>query len=294
MTSLAIALIALVAGTTAVAPADLLVAEDVPAGLFQASEPPIDLTFSEYGPLSPDATAHVDPDSSGALSMRAAVDVWTSDDDDVLLREVTLWADDADARAFVEQAVVVGVQDDLDRAEPPFNGAIAYIGADEGLWTRTVAWQQGPYAMTVAHFGVFEGSDRIIDEAATALAQRVADETGHEVAIVETDTPDATSESESGGGIGIGTVLLWILVVAGVTWLIMRLRRRAAGNERGRGRPGDRGDQTRPDAVDRDDTDEPADVDDIIERARARGRAEREIEAIPDPSEPGWTPPDDY
>ena len=61
---------------------------------------------------------------------------------------------------------VVGVEAELDRRNPPFDGAVAFIGADDGLWTRTVAWQQGQYAMTVAHFGVFEGSNQIIDEAA--------------------------------------------------------------------------------------------------------------------------------
>ena len=42
--------------------------------------------------------------------MLAAVDVWVSEEDDVLLREVTRWATDAEATAFVEHAVVVGVE----------------------------------------------------------------------------------------------------------------------------------------------------------------------------------------
>ncbi|MFW2334060.1 hypothetical protein [Ilumatobacter sp.] len=291
MKTLAIVLSALAAGSAAVAPSDLLVADDVPAGLVEAAEPPTDLGFDEYAPLSPDATAHVDPDSSGAISMRAAVDVWTSDDDDVLLREVTRWATEADARAFVEQAVVVGTQDGLDRVDPPIEGAVAFLGADDGLWTRASAWQQGPYAMAIAHFGVFEGSDRIIDDATTALAARVTAVTGYEVVATDAGDPEDTSDAESGGGIAIGTVLLWIVVIGGVMWLIMRLRRRAAGDGREPGRPRDRPRGERPDIDDGVETDEP-DVDDMIERARARGRAEREIEAIPDPTEPGWTPPD--
>jgi len=296
MKTLAFALTALAAGTVSVAPSDLLVTDDAPDGFELAVDPPTDLTFEEYASLSPDATAHVDPDGAAALSMRAAVDVWTSDSDDILLREVTRWSDDDEARAFVEQAVVVGVQDGLDRVDPPIDGAVAFLGADEGLWTRTVAWQQGPYAMAIAHFGVFEGSDRTIDDATTALAERVSTSTGHDVGVSTEVAPDVPAASESGGGIGIGTIVLWVVVVGGVTWLIMRLRRRAAGDGRGRGRSaghGDDRDRAEPSGTS-DEADEPADVDDIIERARARSRAEREIDAIPDPTEPGWTPPDDY
>ncbi len=280
MKTLATAFLALAVGTAAVAPSDLLIAEDVPDGFELAVEAPTDLTFEDYAPLSPDATAHVDPAGSAATSMRAAVDVWTSADDDILLREVTRWGSDDEAQAFVEQAVVVGVEDGLDRIDPPFDGGVAFLGADEGLWTRTVAWSQGPYATTVAHFGVFEGSSRIIDESATDLADRIVDDTGHQVALSE--EVETTPDTSSGGGIGIGTVVLWIVVIGGVTWLIMRLRRRAASNaDRPRG-SGGRSDDIESGGRPLDD--ERADVDDIIERARARGRAEREVEAIPDPT----------
>lgn len=273
MTSLAIALVTLAAGSSVVAPSDLLVAEDVPSGFELVVEQPSDLTFEEYAELSPDAMAHVDPDGSAAQTMLAAVDVWASEADDVLLREVTRWPTETDARAFVEQAVVVGVKGGLVRTDPPVDGGVAFEGADEGLWTRTVAWQQGRYAMSVAHFAVFEGSDRIIDETATALAERVVAETGRSVAAapdagVETE---AASDGASGDGITIGTILLWIVVIGGVTWLIMRLRRRASRVGPARGRS------------DRDDArtgDDPGSDD-----------GEREIEAIPDPPEPGWRPP---
>ncbi len=290
MKTMAIVLAALSAGTNPIPPSALLVDDDVPDGFELAVEPPTDLTFDEYAPLSPDATAYLDPGSSAARSMRAAVDVWTSADDDILLREVTRWNSDAEARAFVEQAVVVGTEDGLDQVSPPFDGGVAFLGADEGLWTRTVAWRQGPYAMTIAHFAISEGTGRIIDVAADGLADRATETTGLPVApsIPEGSTVE-TSETSSDGGIGVGTVLLWIVVIGGVMWLIARLRSRAAASpHQGRDRSGEK---HREPADDRND--EPADVDDIIERARARSRAGREIDAIPDPTEPGRTPPDD-
>ena len=257
MKSLALVVYALTASTGQVAPSDLLTGADVPAGLELAVEPPADLTFDEYAPLSPDATAHVDPTGSAALSMRAAVDVWTSAADDILLREITRWSTADEARAFVEQAVVVGTEDGLDAVDPPFDGGVAFLGSDEGLWTRTVAWQQGPFAMTIAHFGVSEGSDRIIDGSATELADHTTALTGHPIAVF--DEVEPTSASTSDGGIGIGTVVLWIVVIGGVTSLIIRLRRRAMSR------------------------DEP----------RARHEVGRRIDAIPDPAEPGRTPPED-
>jgi hypothetical protein len=277
MRTLAIALVSLAAGASAVAPSDLLVAEDVPDGFELVVEPPSVLTFDEYAELSPEAIAHVDPAGEAAQGMRAAVDVWASQGDDILLREVTRWATEEDAGGFVEQAIVVGVQNGLDRNDPPFDGAVAFLGADEGR-----------FAMSVAHFAVFEGSDAVIDEAVTALAERVRSQTGQDVAPAPDDGESATAGDDgSSGGIGIGTVVLWIAVIGGVTWLIMRLRRRADGDGR---RPDRQGRNNRPGRDDPGDTD----VDDVIERARARSRAEREIEAVPDPTDPGWTPPDDY
>ena len=39
--------------------------------------------------------------------------------------------------------------------------------------------------------------------------------------------------------------------------------------------------------------DEELDVDEVIERARARARAQREVDAIPNPTG-GWSPPDEH
>ena len=276
MKPVAIALTLVAATSGASAPSSLLASTPAPGGFELASEPPIDMTFEEYAPLAPDATAHVEPDGEAARSMRAAVDVWTSPDDDILLREVTRWGSDADAQAFVEQAVVVGTEDGLDRVEPPFGGGTAFFGAEDGLWTRTVSWRQGPYGMTVAHFGISEGDFGVIDAAATELAAGVTEVAGHPVEVVAVGQVPA--ETSSGGGIGLGTVVLWIVVVGGVMWSIARLRRRAGDRGRSSSGPARHGD------------DVPTDVDDLTERARARGPTRRESDNIRDP---GRTPPTD-
>lgn len=275
MKSLAIVVLSLVAGPNVAGPAELLT-PNVPGRFELAVEEPRELRFEDYAPLSPDATAHVDPTGSAAASMRAAVDVWTAGEDDILLREVTRWGSDADARAFVDQAVVVGTDDGLDPTAAPFEGGVAFVGATKGLWTRTIAWQQGVYGMTVSHFAVGDESGDIIVQAATALAEAVEGATGQPIdgANAIDEPADATSSS---GGIGIVTVVLLMVVVGGAVLLVVKIRRLRAANAEAR-----RGSRT--------------DVDDIIERARARSRAEREIEKIPDPTRPDddWTPPDDY
>jgi hypothetical protein len=272
------ALVALLAGagTGTIAPSDLLTA-DVPAGFEPAAEPPVDLTFEEYAPLSPEAIAHVDPDSTAALAMRAAVDVWTSGDDDILLREVTRWADEDDARAFVEQAVVMGIRDGLTATDAPFEGGIAFSGVEEGLWTRTLAWRQGPYGVTVSHFTIGDDSDAVITQAARALADRITAGTDHRIAAdgASAETP---APGSSGDGVPIATVLFWLVLAGGVIWLVVTIRRRRAEPRTAptsRDRTDGAGGTTRAEA---------RDLDDIIERARARGRAERDVDAIPDPS----------
>lgn len=278
MRSLAIVAVAVLAGTGVTSPAELLV-PDVPNGFEFASEPPTDLTFDEYSELSPEATAHVDPAGTEALAMRAAVDVWTLGEDQILLREVTRWTTDEAASAFVEQAVVVGAQNELDPVEAPFEGGLAFIGADQGLWTRTLIWRQGPYAMTVSHFAVEEGNDGIVSRTARALADGVRAGTGYEIAQAGVQV-GATEATATGSGIPIGTVLIWLVVVGGAIWLFLKLKRRAASTASGpRRRSETTGSTGRA-------TSETADghLDDIIERARTRGRAEREVEAI-DPAD---------
>ncbi|NNE12326.1 MAG: hypothetical protein HKN41_08800, partial [Ilumatobacter sp.] len=92
-----------VAATTPIGPASVLDAP-VPDGFEFASEPAVELDFEQYADLAHDAVEHVDSESAWADEMTAAVDVWTAGADDILLREVTLWGDDAAAAAYVDQA----------------------------------------------------------------------------------------------------------------------------------------------------------------------------------------------
>lgn len=281
MKSLAVVIAALVAATGATSPAELL-SPEVPDGFELADGAAADLTFEEYAPLAPEAIAHVDATSTEALAMRAAVDVWTSGEDDILLREITLWTSDEAARAFVEQSVVVGTQNELDVAGAPFEGGLAFFGADEGLWTRTLTWRQGPYGITISHFAIEEGTDDTIGGAAESLASNIEAETGHEIAsagvLPETTDTGTTATAATGGGIPIGTVLIWLVVIGGGVWLIVKIKQIIAARA-ANAKPGVAGDAAR------DTGDDTGDVDDLIERARARSRAEREIDAIPDPTD---------
>ncbi len=281
MKPLALVVLAVSAAAGAIGPAELLT-PDVPNGFEMVSEPATDLTFEEYAELSPAATAHVAPASTDALVMRAAVDVWTLGENDILLREVTMWPTEEAASEFMQRAVVVGIENELDPSEAPFQGGVAFIGADQGLWTRTLAWRQGPYAMMVSHFAVDEGNDALISRTSRSLADSVSERTGNEVDQNGMPGEPAEIASDS-GGIQIGTFLVWFLVVAGGIWLFLRIKRRRSTSAARSDQNGD-GDAWR-------DAGDGEDLDDIIERARARGRAERQIDAIPDPTR-GWTPPD--
>ena len=280
MKSLAIVVAALATATTS--PAELL-SSDVPDGFELADGAASDLTFEEYAPLAPEAVAHVDAASAEARAMRAAVDVWTSDEDEILLREVTMWTTDEAARSFVEQSVVVGTQNELDVAGAPFEGGLAFFGADEGLWTRTLTWRQGPYGITISHFAIEEGTDSTIGEAAESLASNIESETGHEIApsgvLPETTDADTTATS---GGIPIGTVFIWLVIIGGGIWLLLKIKKTIAT----RSAPATPSEAVGAAHAADDDTD---DVDDLIERARARSRAEREVDAIPDPTD-DWPP----
>lgn len=284
-------LIVAVAGTSLVGPSGLL-PDDAPAGFERAPDPAIDLSFDEYAPLAPDAVAHVDPTSPEAAEMSAAVDVWSSADSDILLREVTLWGTEDAAAAFVDQATVVGIEQGLTSVESTVVGGVAFIGQTGGLWTRTRTWRQGPYALNVSHFSTGAGSDAVIDATVATLVDTVEERTGHGAAE---RTVDATiDESTSGGGISIVTVLILAALLGGAIWFARRQRRRSRGDADRPRRSGarDAGGGRSADESDANDGDgEDLDVDDIIERARARARAEREVEAIPDASA-DWTPPE--
>lgn len=306
MTSLLFALV--IAATSATTPASILTSSD-PTGFDEAAEPATDLSFDEYADLAPDSTAHVDPDSSIASQMTAAVDVWDGGNEDFLLREVTLWADDGDAAAFVTQVTTAAAEQGLVAEDAPFDEAASFVGEDENLWSRTVVWQQGAYGVMISHFSVGFVPNEEINAAAKSLAAAVS--AAAPVDGVSTNDDAASATGSTGGGIPIVTVLFWMAIIGGAIWLFVTFRkRRAAAADGGPGRERDRSDRSgrpgrsgrhdrsaRPGGTSRhgssDDADEPRDLDDIIERARARGRAEREVEAIPDPTA-DWTEPDDY
>lgn len=238
MRSLAIAVAAIAVGTGVTSVAELL-NDDVPDGFESADEADADLTFEEYAPLAPEATAHVEATSAEARAMRAAVDVWTAGDGDILLREITRWTTDDAARAFVEQAVVVGIESGLEEADAPFEGGVAFLGADEGLWTRTLSWRQGPYGVTVSHFALEEGTDRTIGEAAASLASNIRAATDHTIAPAGARSASITEGTTSGGGVPIGTVVIWVIAIAGVIWLVKFRRNVAARADEPGGREND-------------------------------------------------------
>ena len=226
MRLLAVVVAALAAGTVTTGPAQLL--DDVVPGGFDLADGAVaDLTFEEYAPLAPEAVAHVDAASTDVREMRAAVDVWTAGEGDILLREVTMWNSDEAARAFVEQAVVVATTNELDSTDAPFQGGIAFVGADAGLWTRTLTWRQGPYAITVSHYAIEEGTDAPIGDAAAALAEEVESATGHPVAAGGLLRQPATA-STSSDGIPIGTALTGLVVIVGAVWLLLKVKGRGA------------------------------------------------------------------
>lgn len=267
-------------------PAGLLTS-DVPEGFELADGAVSDLTFEEYSPLSPEATAHVDPASVEATSMRAAVDVWTAGSDDILLREVTRWNTPEAARAFVEQAVVVGTENELEPAGSPFEGGVAFAGDNAGLRTRTLTWRQDRYAMTVSHFAARPSTDRVIEEAARALAASVEAGTGAELAStgVLPNSSGSGGATSSGDGIPITTVLMWVVITGVAFWLFQSVRRRRPGSSPNTRRPVRPGPPAGPPA-DNADTSE-GNVD------RPHARAVADIDATPDPLD-GSTPTDDH
>lgn len=232
MSAVTLAVAALLSGAGVTSPAALLT-DDVPSGFELADDADAELTFEEYAALSPDATAHIDPASDEADAMRAAVDVWTAGEDDILLREVTLWSNSDAARMFVERAVVVGIEDGLQQIDAPFEGGVAFVGDDAGLRSRILTWQQGPYAMTVSHFAANASTDRVIIASAEALATSVEASTGNEIiasnATTESDDPADPAETSRNGGIPIATVFLWFVIIGGGTWLFTSVRRRRGG-----------------------------------------------------------------
>ena len=273
-------------------PAELLSSASVPDGYELAGEPATEIGFDEFAAESPYSVGHVESGDG----ITAALDVWALGETDILLREVSAWPDDEVATEFVNEIAAYAEELGLDEATAPFEGASAFSGPDDesGVWVRMVAWSDDRVGVLVNHFSAdaeVESGSGDVDAAANALASQVAAAT----AAASPNDPLAdggggasTGDSpSSGGGIPITTVLLWIAIIGGGIWLFVKLRRKMKA---ARGAP-DKSAKSET-AADSDD-DEERDVDDIIERARARSRAQEEVDAIPDPADE-WTPPDDY
>lgn len=259
---------AVIATAPSVAPSRLML--DHVDGFALASEPAVDLTFDEYAELEPESVAHLDPDSDEAAGTVAAVEVWANDSgDELLVVELVQAVDEAGATSFVDQAAAVSIAAGLGAVDPPFDGAWSYAGETDETWTETVAWNQGPYAVTLTMLAIDESDVDVIDDAAVRQVQIILDETGLEVsddaAVADeappppTDGSNADDDASSGGGIPIGKVLLWLAVVVGAIWLIVRLRRKLSGG------PGHRTER---------DPSEPRSADEIIADARRRAGTE--------------------
>lgn len=215
-----------IAATAPVGPVAILDAP-VPDGFDFASEPPAELTFEEYANLAHDSVEHVDTESASATQMTAAVDVWTSGADDILLREVTRWGGESDAAAYVAQATALGVDQELDAADPPIAGGVAFVTASAGLWTRTTTWQQGRFAITIEHFSLAENDGGVLREAAESIEAAIASATGAEATMINPAGADARPGGGSGGGGGrLATTLLGVAAIVLSVVLIARFLRR--------------------------------------------------------------------
>lgn len=253
-------------------------ADTPPAGFELVDEGTGVMSFEEYAALSPETVEHVAADSNAARDMIATSDLWESGADDFLLREITRWGRDGDAQAFVDQVAAVAIADDLDLVDAPFDGATAFRGGDDGLWTRIVVWQAGRYGVRVSYFSVdpsspsaIAASDDATNAAARQLATVIASAAGVDD-VTATTVGDTEATTSTGGGIPIVNVLFWIMLFIGAIWLFRKVRAARSRGPRGKHRDdGDGPDDTSADGE--------TDVDDVIERARARARAERDVEA---------------
>ena len=284
----------LVGAATLPGAAELLSSSATPDGYELTSDPDVELDFTTFAEQSPYSVGHIDADSADAAATTASQDVWVFGESDVLLREVVIWPSDDLASGFVGEVSDFAADVGLEATRAPFNGASAFTGADPetGVWVRMVVWSDGRVGATVNHFA--EGDDDPgsgdVDATSNSLAAQLASAN----AATSPNDPLADGGSSgsggsgtstsSGGGIPIVTVLFWLAIIGGAIWLFLKLRRKVQAAKGAGGEP--EGSEAAADDEDRD-------VDDIIERARARGRAQQEVDAIPDPSAE-WTPPDDY
>ncbi len=294
----------LVAGAVTVGTAELLAASEAPAGFVLTTDELTTLGFDEFADASPYSVGHVDPGSPEEDSLRAGLDAWNQDDD-VLLREVSVWSSGDVAAEFVDEIVQFAAEEGLTTTTPPFDGAQAFAGFDDedGIAERIVVWRHGSIGATISHLrdGPDIGSS-IAREASQAFADGIAATAGIPVTGSADDAATGSSSdsgSGSGGGIPIGRVLLWVAIIGVAIFAFVKLRRKLRGGaERGERRSREVDDiiaETRARTRDeRGDAAAPPErsTDDII--AEARRRARDEVEQASGASSDDWEMPDDY
>lgn len=221
-------------GVTLVPPSTLML-DDIP-GFELASEPATDLSYAGYAELEPESVAHMNPDSAEAAGLLAAMEIWTDPDSEQnIVVELVRAIDDAAATTFVDRAAAASIAIGLAATDPPFGGAWSYSGEFGDTWTNLVAWNQGPYAVTITHSARSETDRATIDAAAVRQVEKILDVTGAEVsadAAVDDDAPTAPTEptapgdDEPAGAFPVGTMVLVLAVVAVAVLVMLRQRQR--------------------------------------------------------------------
>lgn len=220
------------------APPSELVLDRIP-GFELTSDRATDLDFAAFAALEPDAVAHIEPGSEHADALLAAMEVWTDvDTDATLVVELVRALDDGAAANFVDQAAANSIAVGLAATDPPFGGAWSYSGAVDDGWTNLVAWNQGPYAVTLTQLTPIEADRTTVDDAAVRQAEMILAATGAEVsedAAIADDAPtpptDAASPDESeSDGFPVGSVVVLLAVVAVAVGVLFQQRRKYPGS----------------------------------------------------------------
>lgn len=231
--------VAALSSSGVVPPPSELVIDDIP-GYELTSEPAVDLTYAEYAAREPDSVGHLEPESDAATGLRAAVEVW-SGGGTVLTIELVLAIDETSATTFVDQTAAQSIAIGLAATDPPFGGAWSYSGGLDMIWTNVVAWNQGPYAITLTQTAEGETERTDIDAAAVRQAEIILEATGATVsedAAVADDAPppptDGTKptvppavEDSDGGSVALVVAVL-VAAAAAVVALVLLRRRRGA------------------------------------------------------------------
>lgn len=278
---------------------DLLAASEAPEG-YELVANDVELTYDEIVESSPYSVTRVPAGSEAAEAVRAGQDVWSSDDDARMLREVVVWPDEASAERYLDDVVAHAGTDDLTEVESPFDGARAFAARDhaDGVSVRMVVWRHGLIGAAISHFhpGPDPGADTI-RAAAAAFADGITATSGFTITVTPPDeepvvVPDSTAPetdetAADDGGIPIWRLLLWLVIIVVAIWLIVKIRRRISDASAERELE-ERRSRTADEIIDearrrpRDDATSTGDpersTDDVV--AEARRRARREVDEL--------------